>query len=136
MLGSIEFLATLKCYIIICCFLPAELWQKYAEVSKQQDISELRDITVFLFLSHYKHFWRGRFVSGYFPLCEIFYRDTVELHRVAAEKPRFFTQEAIPPTKTWYRICQCSGSARIRNYLVSRILPFSHQTIKHLLKMY
>jgi len=32
LLGSIEFLATLKCLIIICCFLPAEFWQKYAEV--------------------------------------------------------------------------------------------------------
>ncbi len=30
LLGSIEFLATLKCLIIICCFLPAEFWQKYA----------------------------------------------------------------------------------------------------------
>jgi len=34
LLGSIEFLATLKCLIIICCFLPAEFWQKYAEVSE------------------------------------------------------------------------------------------------------
>ena len=34
LLGSIEFLATLKCLIIICCFLPAEVWQKYAEVSE------------------------------------------------------------------------------------------------------
>jgi len=25
---------TLKCLIIICCFLPAEFWQKYAEVSE------------------------------------------------------------------------------------------------------
>jgi hypothetical protein len=33
-LGSIEFLATLKCLIIICCFLPAEFWKKYAEVSE------------------------------------------------------------------------------------------------------
>ncbi len=31
-LGSTEFLATLKCLIIIRCFLPAEFWQKYAEV--------------------------------------------------------------------------------------------------------
>ena len=34
LLGCIEFLATLKCLIIICCFLPAEFWQKYAEVSE------------------------------------------------------------------------------------------------------
>ncbi len=34
LLGSIEFLATLKCLIIICCFLPAEFWQKYVEVSE------------------------------------------------------------------------------------------------------
>ncbi len=34
LLGSIEFLATLKCLIIICCLLPAEFWQKYAEVSE------------------------------------------------------------------------------------------------------
>ena len=34
MLGSIEFLANFKCLIIICCFLPAEFWQKYAEVSE------------------------------------------------------------------------------------------------------
>ncbi len=34
LLGSIEFLATLKCLIIICCFLPADFWQKYAEVSE------------------------------------------------------------------------------------------------------
>ncbi len=34
LLGSIEFLATLKCLIIICCFLPAEFWQKYAEVTE------------------------------------------------------------------------------------------------------
>ncbi len=34
LLGSVEFLATLKCLIIICCFLPAEFWQKYAEVSE------------------------------------------------------------------------------------------------------
>ncbi len=34
LLGSIEFLAALKCLIFICCFLPAEFWQKYAEVSE------------------------------------------------------------------------------------------------------
>jgi hypothetical protein len=34
LLGSIEFLATLKCLIIICCFLLAEFWQIYAEVSE------------------------------------------------------------------------------------------------------
>ncbi len=34
MLGSIEFFATLKCFIIVFCFLPAEFWQKYAEVSE------------------------------------------------------------------------------------------------------
>ncbi len=34
LLGSIEFLASLICLIIICCFLPAEFWQKYAEVSE------------------------------------------------------------------------------------------------------
>ncbi len=34
LLGSIEFLATLKCLIIICFFLPAEFWQKCAEVSE------------------------------------------------------------------------------------------------------
>ncbi len=34
LLGSKEFLATLKCLIIICCFLPAEFWQKYFEVSE------------------------------------------------------------------------------------------------------
>ncbi len=34
LLGSTEFLATLKCFIIVFCFLPAEFWQKYAEVSE------------------------------------------------------------------------------------------------------
>ncbi len=34
LLGSIEFFATFKCLIIICCFLPAKFWQKYAEVSE------------------------------------------------------------------------------------------------------
>jgi hypothetical protein len=34
LLGSIESLATLKCLIIICCFLPAEFWQKYTEFSE------------------------------------------------------------------------------------------------------
>ncbi len=34
LLGSIEILATLKCLIIICCFLRAEFGQKYAEVSE------------------------------------------------------------------------------------------------------
>ncbi len=45
LLGSIELLATLKCFIIICCVLPAEFWQKSQKCPNVQDMSELREIT-------------------------------------------------------------------------------------------
>jgi hypothetical protein len=49
LLGSIEFLATLKCFIIVFCFLPAEFKSFDKNTQKcpnLQDMSELRDFTV------------------------------------------------------------------------------------------
>jgi hypothetical protein len=40
LLGSIEFLATIKCLIIICCFLPSEFWQKKQKCPNLQDMSK------------------------------------------------------------------------------------------------